>query len=204
MNPTTSPQALLIIDMQRGMADAKAGRRNNPQAEDNIARLLAAWRQAGQPVVHVRHLSRSPTSAFWPGQTGAEFQPRFEPLATEHVVEKNVTDAFVCSGLERWLHVRGIRDLYVVGVSTNYSVEATVRSSGNLGFHTTVVSDATFTFDMQDISGLLRLAEDVHVMSLSNLRGEYATVLNTAELLEQIHTPSGRENPNDHARDMGL
>lgn len=185
MTHTPASPALLIIDMQRGMAEPKAGRRNNPLAEDNIARLLAAWRQAGQPVVHVRHLSRSPTSAFWPGQSGAEFQPRFEPLAGEHVVEKNVTDAFVCSGLERWLHVRGIGELVVVGVSTNYSVEATARSAGNLGFNTTVVSDATFTFDMQDIHGVLRPAEDVHVMSLSNLRGEYATVLRTAELLMQ-------------------
>ena len=185
MTPNPTPQALLIIDMQRGMAEPKAGRRNNPQAEDNIAQLLAAWRQAGRPVVHVRHLSRSPTSSFWPGQSGAEFQPRFEPLAAEHVVEKNVTDAFVCSGLERWLHVRGIRELVIVGVSTNYSVEATARSAGNLGFTTTVVSDATFTFDMQDISGALRPAEDVHVMSLSNLRGEYAHIALAAEV---VHT----------------
>jgi len=204
MTTSKSLRALLIIDMQRGMADARAGRRNNSQAEDNIALLLDAWRLAGRPVVHVRHLSRSPTSAFWPGQIGAEFQPRFEPLATEHVMEKNVTDAFVGSGLERWLHVRGIRELVIVGVSTNYSVEATARSAGNLGFTTSVVSDATFTFDMQDISGALRPAEDVHVMSLSNLRGEYATVLNTAELLAQLDAPSGRENPNDHAHNIGL
>ena len=179
----THDPALLIIDMQCGMAEPKAGRRNNPQAEDNIAQLLAAWRHSAQPVVHVRHLSRTPTSAFWPGQSGAEFQPRFEPLTTEHVVEKNVTDAFISSGLERWLHVRGIRDLVIVGVSTNYSVEATARSAGNLGFTTTVVSDATFTFDMRDITGALRPAEDVHVMALSNLQGEYATVRCTAELL---------------------
>ncbi|MDP3650835.1 MAG: cysteine hydrolase family protein [Rhodoferax sp.] len=183
MTHTTTPQALLLIDLQRGMADPKTGRRNNPQAEDNIAALLAAWRGAGRPVVHVRHLSRSPESVFWPGQVGAEFQARFAPLPTEHVVDKNVTDAFVCSGLERWLHVRGIRELVIVGVSTNYSVEATARSAGNLGFATFVVSDATFTFDMQDLSGTLRPAEDVHLMSLSNLQGEYATVLSTAEVL---------------------
>jgi len=179
----TTPRALLLIDMQRGMADPKTGRRNNPQAEDNIAALLAAWRSAGRPVVHVRHLSRSPESVFWPGQPGAEFQARFTPLPTEHVVDKNVTDAFVCSGLERWLHVRGIRELVIVGVSTNYSVEATARSAGNLGFVTVVVSDATFTFDMQDVTGTLRPAEDVHLMSLSNLQGEYATVLSTADVL---------------------
>jgi len=182
MNNIT-PQTLILIDLQRGMADPKSGRRNNPQAEDNIAALLAAWRSAGRPVVHVRHLSRSPESVFWPGQVGAEFQARFTPLPTEHVVDKNVTDAFVCSGLERWLHVRGIKELVVVGVSTNYSVEATARSAGNLGFVTFVVSDATFTFDKQDLTGTLRPAEDVHLMSLSNLQGEYATVLSTADVL---------------------
>ncbi len=80
--------ALIIIDMQQGMATEKAGERNNPQTEANIQRLLATWRQSQQPVVHVRHLSRSPESPFWPGQSGVLFQPAFEPLATEHIVDK--------------------------------------------------------------------------------------------------------------------
>ncbi|MES2949332.1 MAG: cysteine hydrolase family protein [Pseudomonadota bacterium] len=180
---STSNTALLIIDMQRGMAGTDPAGRNNPQAEDHMATLLAAWRAAQRPIVHVRHMSRSPTSVFWPGQAGAEFQQRFTPEPHEHVVEKNVTDAFASSGLERWLHVRGIRNLVVAGVSTNFSVEATARSAGNLGFNTVVVSDATFTFAMQDINGKTRTAEDVHTMSLSNLSGEYATIRSTAQLL---------------------
>ena len=175
--------ALIIIDMQKGMAAPKAGRRNNPQAEDQMAALLAGWRERGQPIVHVRHISRSPTSAFWPGQVGAEHQPRFAPQANEHVMEKNVTDAFCNSGLERWLHVRGIRDLVIVGVSTNNSVEATARSAGNLGFATRVVADACFTFDGKDLSGALLEAEAIHQMSLANLNGEYATIVNTTDLL---------------------
>lgn len=175
--------ALIIIDMQRGMADPKAGRRNNLQAEGNIVALLARWRETGRPIVHVRHMSRSPSSPFWPGQVGAEFQPQFVPEPGEHVVEKNVTDAFAASGLERWLHVRGIHKLVLVGVSTNYSVEATARSAGCLGFATQVVADATFTFDMQDVAGTLRLAEDVHLMSLTNLQGEYASIVRAADLV---------------------
>lgn len=175
--------ALLIIDMQKGMLSPTLPPRNNPQAEANIARLLAAWREAGKPVVLVRHISRSATSVFAPGQPGAEFQERFAPLALEHIVEKNVPDAFVNTGLERWLHVRGIRDVVIAGVSTNNSVEATARTAGNLGFSTVVVADACFTFDKADFGGTLRSADEVHLMALANLHGEYADVRTTAAVL---------------------
>jgi len=170
---------LLIIDMQVGMTWPRSGVRNNPQAESNIARLLAAWRSAGAPVVHVRHISRTPGSPFWPGQPGAEFQPALAPRDDEHVVEKNVPDAFTHSGLERWLHARGQRELVIVGVSTNNSVEATTRSAGNLGFAAHVVADACFAFDLIDLRGVHHAAEEVHQMALANLQGEYATVIDT-------------------------
>jgi nicotinamidase-related amidase len=178
--------ALIVIDMQKGMRHPRLPPRNNPQAEDNIARLLAAWRTARLPVVCVRHVSRAPTSVFAPGQEGVEFQERYTPLAHEHVVEKNVPDAFATSGLERWLHARGIRRLVIVGVRTNNSVEATGRAAGGLGFAATVVSDATFTFDMHDFGGTLRSAEEVHLMALANLQSDYATIASTAEVLAGI------------------
>lgn len=179
--------ALLIIDMQRGMDSASLPPRNNPDAETSMVALRDAWRAAGQPVVNVRHMSRSAGSVFFPGQQGAEFQARFEPLPTEHVVEKNVTDAFINTGLERWLHVRDIRDIVIVGVSTNNSVESTARTAGNLGFAATVVSDATFAFEQRDFGGTMRSAEDVHLLSLSNLHGEYAAVRTSAEVLSGLH-----------------
>jgi nicotinamidase-related amidase len=179
------PAALIIIDMQKGMQSATLPPRNNPTAEDTIARLHAAWRAAGHPVVSVRHISRSPDSVFAPGQSGVEFQPRFHPMAHEHVVEKNVPDAFIHTGLERWLHARGIMHLVIVGVSTNNSVEATARTAGNLGFATIVVSDATFTFDKTDFGGTHRSAEDVHLMALANLHGEYAEVMSCDDVLRR-------------------
>lgn len=175
--------ALIIIDMQKGMQGPSLPARNNPAAEDNIARLHLAWRASGHPVVSVRHISRSPQSVFAPGQSGVEFQERFLPLPSEHVVEKNVPDAFINTGLERWLHARDIRHVVLVGVSTNNSVEASARTSGNLGFSTVVVSDATFAFEKRDLSETLRSAEDVHQMALANLHGEYAEVRNTEEVL---------------------
>ena len=178
--------ALIIIDMQKGMRSPTLPPRNNPQAEDNIARLLAAWRESGQPVISVRHISRSPASVFAPGQGGAEFQERFLPLPHEHVVEKNVPDAFINTGLERWLHARGIRHLVIAGVSTNNSVEASARTAGNLGFGTVVVADACFAFDKQDFGGTWRSAGEVHLMALANLHGEYAQVLSTDDVVARL------------------
>jgi nicotinamidase-related amidase len=178
--------ALIVIDMQRGMSAPAAGERNNPGAERNIQSLLRAWRKVGWPIIHVRHISRIPGSPFWPGQPSAEFQPELSPIEGEHVVEKNVPDAFIHSGLERWLHIRGIRQVVIVGVSTNNSIEATARTAGNLGFKTLVVSDATFTFAKKDYAGVQRSAYEVHAMSLANLDGEYASVLSTAETLNLL------------------
>jgi nicotinamidase-related amidase len=186
MTPLTANAALILIDMQNGINRPTLGRRNNPDAERNIETLLSAWREAHRPIVHVRHISRSPDSIFWPGQSGAEFQPRFAPLAHEHVVEKNVPDAFAATGLERWLRVRDIGQLVIVGGITNNSVEATARSAGNLGFQTIVVSDAAFTFDLFDMAGRLWPAEDVHALSLANIAMDYAVVSTAQEIVAAI------------------
>ncbi|AOJ04747.1 MULTISPECIES: cysteine hydrolase family protein [Burkholderia] len=175
--------ALLLIDLQKGIYDPKLGRRNNPDAETRAGKLLDCWRSAGRPIVHVRHISRSPDSVFWPGQTGAEFQDAFAPLAHEHVIEKNVPDAFAATGLTRWLHERAIAQVVIAGVITNNSVESTARSAGNLGFEAIVAGDACFTFDQRDLSGRLWSAEDVHALSLSNLAMDYARVLVAADIV---------------------
>ncbi|HPS02632.1 MAG TPA: cysteine hydrolase family protein [Candidatus Sumerlaeota bacterium] len=178
--------ALLILDMQKGMNRPAAGSRNNPQAETNIVALLSAWRKVGAPVVHVRHISRTPGSPFWPGQDGVEFQEAFRPLDTEHVVEKNIPDAFIQSGLERWLRMRDIRELVIVGGSTNCCVESTARTAGCLGFQTRVVSDATFAFEKTDYAGVVRSAAEVQAMSLANLQGEFAQIVSTDAILKTL------------------
>lgn len=174
--------ALIIIDMQKGMEKIRP--RNNPEAEVRMFELLSRWRERGQTIVHVRHLSRSPNSPYWPGQVGVEFQTRLMPLVTEHVVDKHVTDAFAQSSLARWLYQRGIRSLVFMGVSTNMSVEATVRSGSCIGFDCHVVADACFTFDRPDLDGRRRSADDLHRVALANLQGEYAQVCESSSLLQ--------------------
>ncbi len=174
--------ALIIIDMQKGMQTYPL-ERNNPQAEANILELLNCAREENLNIVHVRHISRSEGSVFLPGQSGTVFQDELIPLTQEHVVEKNVPDAFIHSNLERWLRVRGIDTLIIAGVSTENSVEATARTAGNLGFTVYVVADACFTFCKTDYAGRKRTAQEVHDMALANLQGEYAQILSASEII---------------------
>ena len=83
----------------------------------------------------------------------------------------------------------GVGSVVITGVITNNSVEATARMAGNLGFHTTVVSDATATFGRRDYDGVWHTASEVHALSLANLDGEYAAIVDT-ETLVSSHSSS--------------
>jgi len=179
---------LLIIDVQKAIDHPSWGRRNNPQAEHNIGRLLAAWRQAGKLIIHVCHVSREPASTYRPGQEGCEFKTEVQPRDGEIILTKHSNSAFIGTDLEVLLRDRGIFTLVICGVITNNSVEATARMAGDLGYETYVVSDSTATFDKVDFSRKPHTAEEVHAMSLSNLQGEYATVLSTEEVLNLIES----------------
>ncbi len=178
--------ALLIIDLQKAIDHPSWGRRNNPEAESNIARLLEQWRALGMPLYHIRHDSTEPASTYRPGQEGNDFKDEARPLPGETVVAKNTNSAFIGTGLEELLRARRQSLLIITGVITNNSVETTARMAGNLGFSTYVVSDATFTFAKTDWDGLSRTAEEVHAMSLANLHGEYSTVVTTEEVLDAV------------------
>jgi len=181
---TTSLPALLIIDFQKAIDDPSWGNdRNNPEAESNVARLLAFWRERTWPIFHIRHVSREAGSTYRPGQPGAEFKIEVLPREGERVIEKHTNSAFIHTALERNLREAGITEVVITGVITNNSVEATARMSGNLGFKTYVITDATATFGRRDFSGQWHSAEEVHAMSLANLDGEYATVLSTKDML---------------------
>jgi len=180
--------ALMIIDFQKAIDDPKWGRRNNPDAEDKSARLLAIWRQAGRPIVHVQHLSNQPDSPYRPAQAGCDFKDLLAPGPGEIVIQKRTNNAFIDTGLEATLRGFGIGELVIAGVLLHNSVDATVRMAGNLGFKTWLVEDATASIDLTDLQGRLWAAEDVHAVSLAQLNGEYARVVRSEAFLAGLQT----------------
>ena len=177
--------ALIVVDVQRAFDDPSWGQRNNPDAESNVERLLAAWRAAEMPVVHVRHRSTGADGLFVPGRAAYEFKREAMPLAGEPVVTKNVNSAFIGTDLEERLRTAEISDVVICGLTTDHCVSTTVRMAGNLGFDTTVVSDATATFDRIGPDGRTWSAADLHHATLASLHGEFATVLATGEVLRR-------------------
>ena len=174
---------LLAIDLQDAMRDPRWGRRNNPRAEENAARLQDAFRKTNRRVIHVKHVSKDPDSAFRPGQPGAEFQELTAPRDGETVIEKRNPSAFAGTGLDEVLRWGGHCEIVVTGVITNNSVEATVRAAAALGFTVYVVSDAAYTVDRRALDGTVHAAEDVHMHALSNMSGEYAAVVTADEVI---------------------
>jgi nicotinamidase-related amidase len=178
-----SNTALLVIDVQEGMRLPSRGPRNNPHAEENIARLLDAWRAAGWPIIHVKHNSRWETSPFHASHRGNDVQAFAQPLPGEPLIEKDVNCAFVGTDLESRLRSAGITTLVIVGFVTNHCVDATARMAGDLQFDTYVVSDATGTFDRVGPDGQTYEAATIHAVTLATLNGEFATVVDTDAVL---------------------
>ena len=190
------PSTLLVVDLQEGFDAPSWGRRNNPHLEQRVADLLRVWRGTGRPVVHVRHMSTDPSSPLRPGQPGNAFKPETAPVAGEAVIEKSVNSAFIGTSLEIDLRRAGCRGLIIVGLTTNHCVSTTARTAGNLGFVTSVVSDATATFDRVGPDGIEYRAELIHAMALSDLHGEFATVVDTAAVVAAVLVPaSSRSMP---------
>lgn len=174
--------ALLLIDVQNHFDDLSLGRRNNPDAEENMAALLQMWRKTNRPVIHIQHIS-NPSSPHHPGR---DIKDIVAPLPHEPVMIKNVNSSFIGTNLESHLKDFGIESLVIVGLTTDHCVSTTTRMAKNLGFIPYIVSDATATFDRISFDGELYRAEDIHNLALVSLHEEFATVIDTKGVLELL------------------
>ena len=179
-----SRTVLLPVDLQRAFDGAPWPPRNNPAADENGLALLAAWRQTGWPVIHVRHDSIVPGSTLGPGMPGHAFRPGFSPREGEALVTKSVNSAFIGTDLDLRLKRLQAEEVVVFGISTDMCVSTTVRTGANMGWRMILAADACFCFDQRDLDGTLIPAETMHRAHLATLAAEFATVLSTAALLE--------------------
>lgn len=180
--------ALLLVDLQVGFKEEEywGGNRNNKNAEEVCAAILKEWRKLKLPIIHVIHSSQNPESKLHEGHPGFAFQEITKPNDDEPVLIKNVNSAFIGTGLKERLESQGIDTVVIIGLTTNHCISTTTRMSGNLGFNTYLISDATATFDRIGINGERYDSEIIHMTTLASLHEEFATVMSAEDLLAQI------------------
>jgi nicotinamidase-related amidase len=180
--------ALIVVDVQKAFDELQAAgkRRNNPHAVRRIEDLLGDFRGKGAPVVHVRHASRNSASRFRADRLGYAVKDEAREQPGEPVIVKHVNAAFIGTDLEARLRESDIEHLVIVGATTNHCVETTTRMAGNLGFHALLVRDATWTFDLEGVDGERLPADQVHAMTLANLKDEFAEIVTTAEVMRRL------------------
>lgn len=186
MKSLPADAVLILIDVQQAFNDPSWGKRNNPQAEQNIAALLSGWRATGRPVIHIQHRSPRPHSLFHPDQPGYPFKLDAQPLAGEPVIHKDVNSAFIGTDLEQRLRSSGATTLVIAGLTTDHCVSTTTRMAGNFGFDTWLVGDAAATFERHGPDGSYFSADQMHDSALASLHKEFATVVTSAEVLQSL------------------
>lgn len=163
--------ALVVVDMQNGFCrDGGSIARIGfditmlKAAIAPCARLVAAARTAGVPVVHTRYVylpghadggilvdalmpELKAQNALVAGDWDAETVDELAALPGETVIDKNRPSAFFRTGLDDWIAANGVTRLIVCGVTTNCCVETTVRDASQRDLETFVVSDATGELD---------------------------------------------------------
>ena len=159
-------RALIIVDVQNDFCEGGSLAVTGGSAvARGITELLA-----GQPdYAHVvatkdfhidpgEHFSDTPDyKVSWPRHCvadtpGADFHPLFDPAAVEAVFAKGHYSA-AYSGFEgtddagttlaEWLRDRGVDEVDVVGIATDYCVKATAADAAKAGFDTRVLLDLT-------------------------------------------------------------
>lgn len=169
--------ALIIIDMQRdfvepgGFGETLGNKVALLQAIiPATARLLAAFRAAGLPVIHTRECHRPDLSDCPPakrergkpslrigdpgpmgrilisGEPGADIISELYPVEGEIVLDKPGKGAFYATPLGEILAERKIRQLVFAGVTTEVCVQTTMREANDRGFECLLATDATESY----------------------------------------------------------
>jgi nicotinamidase-related amidase len=177
---------LMIIDVQKAFDNSRWGERNNADAEKNIASLIEAWRSKSLPIIHIHHRNLEKGSLFNPGSPGVEVKPEAAPKPGEPVLFKDVNSAFIGTDLQARLQAANAKTLVFAGMTTDHCVATTARMAGNYGFDAYVVSDATATFERKEPDGKHFNAQQMHDTALASLRGEFATIVSTRDVLDAV------------------
>ncbi len=139
--------ALVVIDLQKGVAGLPWGPHSTTDVVKRSAELASAFRKRNLPVILVNVEGRAPGRVqasfdFKPPRDWAELVPELDRQPSDYTVTKYQIGAFYGTGLERILRRAGATQLFLTGIATTAGVEATAREAYDRGFNVVLVEDA--------------------------------------------------------------
>jgi nicotinamidase-related amidase len=177
-------QALIVVDIQNDyFPQGKWPLVGADAAADNAARLIQAFREAGDSVVHIRHEFTSEEAPFFaPNSDGAKLHSKVLNRDNEPVVLKHFVNSFRETELKSILDEQGIKELVVVGSMSHMCVDGITRAAADFGYSVTVIHDACATRDLE-FNGVTVPAAQVHAAFMASLAFAYANVVSADEFL---------------------
>jgi nicotinamidase-related amidase len=144
--------ALVLIDLQKGVVGLPVAH-SMADILTNSAKLVAAFRKAGQPIVIV---NVNPAGAAWMNarkepqparstpfkEDWLEITPEIETRPDDIFITKHTWGAFFETTLHEELIKRNVTGIVLAGVSTSIGVEGTARQASELGYNITFAKDA--------------------------------------------------------------
>ena len=141
---------LLVIDIQKGITDDELYAYDTFM--DRTVQLIDAARKNHVEVVYVQH-DDGPGSGFSAGDTAFEIADQVAPEAGEKIFVKTASSSFTNRDFAAYMEKQEDKRLMIIGLQTNYCIDATVRSAFERGFQIIIPEGTNSTFDNEYMTG---------------------------------------------------
>ena len=141
---------LLVVDTQKLLMNEKLF--HFIEFVDNIKELIQIARKNHVEVIYVRHddgIGEELTKE----TDGYEIYDEIKPIGNEKIFDKRVNSPFQESGLLDYLREKKVQDIIVVGLQTDYCIDATIKCGFEHGFHMIVPAYCHTTTDNSFMNG---------------------------------------------------
>ena len=170
---------LLVVDTQKLITTLDLYNFN--AFEDAVKTLIAATRENNVEVVYVRH-DDGVGAELTKGAPGFEIYEDFSPQPREKIFDKTVNSSFKGMGLLEYLMEKNIHTVAVVGLQTDYCIDATIKCGFEHGFKMIVPENANSTFDNAFMTG----EQSYKYYNEFMWKGRYAESISVEETLERM------------------
>jgi nicotinamidase-related amidase len=168
--------ALIMVDLQNTYREGVMRLAGVEEALMQARRVLDRARELGRPVIHIRHDAGvgSPYDVTAPiGQ----IVDTVAPQTGELVITKRYPNSFLHTPLDEELKRLGIGNVVLAGFMTHACINSTARGAFNLGYHATIVANATATRDLPAADDGVVPAEHVQAASLAAAGDIFAVIV---------------------------